>query len=91
MSKYSTENLLINNDLLKKAEAIIEQRNKEQAIKDKEDRDKTEYIEKCIEAHICPSCGSELVIRDDGDEGGWSRDYSCKKCNFNKSYDGDYE
>lgn len=87
------ENIKINKSFLEKAEAIILENNENYALEIKEDKEKENYIEKCIEANICPCCGCELRIEEDGDEGGWCRDYSCtgKECNFSRSYDGDYE
>jgi oligoribonuclease (3'-5' exoribonuclease) len=53
------QNIEINNDILNKAENIINKKKEEE----KEEKAKIEYIEKCIEAKICPICGNELHLR----------------------------
>ena len=80
----------INTEFLEKAERIIKER--KEKIDKETDKDKKieEYIEKCIQANICPSCSEGLKIHEGGDEGGWYANYSCK-CGFDKSYDGGYE
>jgi len=49
----------INNEIQKKAKSIIA--DKEAQIQ--QEKDKSKYIDTCINANICPVCGDELTKR----------------------------
>lgn len=89
--------IIINNDILEKAENIIKKENQKKI----EEENKYIYIKKCIEAKICPICGEPLFVRNPTKEEEKNSIYNviehvlyCKKSKFihiQGYYDDDYD
>jgi predicted RNA-binding Zn-ribbon protein involved in translation (DUF1610 family) len=73
----------INNEIQKKAESIIA--DKKAQIQQK--KDKSKYIDTCVEADICPVCGDKLIKRsatkEEKDQYGYDYYHNTLTCNKN--------